>query len=86
VPVPGSYVSRGKDIPETRNATIRYSTVDEGGKEEDFEMVVLSVGMAPPADVRKLADKFGRELNAHQLCLSKTTNPIETFRPGIFAR
>ena len=48
-------------------------------------MVVLSVGMAPPADVLELADKFGRELNAHQLCFSKTTNPIETFRPGIFA-
>ena len=69
VPVPRSYISIGKETPETRIVTIGDSKGDDGGKEEEFEMVVLSVGMAPPVDVRKLADKSDMELNAHQLCL-----------------
>lgn len=79
-----SYVSIGREIPETKNVTIRYSTFDQGVKEEEFDMVVLSVGLAPPADALNLAQKFGIELNAHQFCLNKSTNPIETSRPGIF--
>ena len=79
-----SYVSIGREIPETKNVTIRYSTFDEGVKEEEFDMVVLSVGLAPPKDALDLAQKFGIELNPHQFCLNKTTNPIETSRPGIF--
>lgn len=79
-----SYVSIGREIPETRNVTIRYSTVDQGVKEEEFDMVVLSVGLAPPADALDLAQKFGIELNAHQFCMSKSTSPIETSRPGVF--
>ena len=47
-------------------------------------MVVLSVGLNPPADYEDLADKFGIELNAHQFCKAIPSNPIETTRPGIF--
>ncbi len=79
-----SYVSIGREIPETKNVTIRYSTFDDGVKEEEFDMVVLSVGLAPPKDALDLAQKFGIELNQHQFCMNKTTNPIETSRPGIF--
>ena len=62
-----SYVSIGKEIPESKNVTIRYSTPDDGVKEEEFDMVVLSVGLNPPADVKDLADKFGIELNASRI-------------------
>lgn len=79
-----SYVSVGKEIPETRNVTIRYSTTDNGVKEEEFEMVVLSVGLNPPQDVQELAKKFNIELNVHEFCKNNPTNPIETSRPGIF--
>ena len=79
-----SYVSIGREISETKNVTIRYSTFDQGVKEEEFDMVVLSVGLAPPKDALALAQKFGIELNQHQFCLNKSTNPIETSRPGIF--
>jgi heterodisulfide reductase subunit A len=79
-----SYVSIGKEIPESRNVTIRYSTPDEGVKEEEFDMVVLSVGLNPPADFTKLAEKFGIELNSHGFCKTNPVNPMETTRPGIF--
>jgi len=79
-----SYVSIGKEIPETENVTIRYSTPDEGVKEEEFDLVVLSIGINPPADHNELAEKFGIELNSHNFCKTNPVNPIETSCPGIF--
>jgi heterodisulfide reductase subunit A len=79
-----SYVSIGKEIPESRNVTIRYSTPDDGVKEEEFDMVVLSVGLTPPDDFKSLADKFGIELNSHGFCKTSQVNPMETTRRGIF--
>jgi len=79
-----SYVSIGREIPESRNVTIRYSTPEDDVKEEEFDMVVLSVGLNPPADVEELADTYGIELNSHGFCKTNPVNPIETTRPGIF--
>jgi heterodisulfide reductase subunit A len=79
-----SYVSVGKEIPGSKNVTIRYSTVDEGVKEEEFELVVLSVGLNPPKDVQNIAKTFDIELNDHGFCKTNPVNPIETTRPGIF--
>ena len=79
-----SYVSIGKEIPETKNVTIRYDTAEDGVKEEEFDLVVLSVGLNPPDDAETLADMYGIELNAHGFCKTNPVNPIETTRPGIF--
>ena len=79
-----SYVSIGREIPETKNVTIRYATDDQGVKEEEFDLVVLGVGLAPPSKVRRLAEQFGIELNAHGFCKTNPVNPIETTRPGVF--
>jgi heterodisulfide reductase subunit A2 len=78
-----SYVSIGKEDPKTKNVSIRYATAD-GVKEEEFEMVVLSVGLNPPKDVKGLAGKFGIELSPHDYCKGNPVNPMETTRPGIF--
>jgi heterodisulfide reductase subunit A len=79
-----SYVSLGNENPETKNVSIRYSTTEDGVKEEEFDLVVLSVGLNPPADVKGLADKFGIELNFHGFCKTNPINSMETSRPGIF--
>jgi len=79
-----SYVSIGKEIPETKNVTIRYATYEDGVKEEEFDLVVLSVGLNPPADVQNLANTFGIELDSHGFCKTNPVNPMETTRPGIF--
>jgi heterodisulfide reductase subunit A len=79
-----SYVSLGKEIPESKNVTIKYATAGDGVKEEEFDMVVLSVGLSPPADYEDLADKFGIELNSHGFCKAIPSNPMETTKPGIF--
>ena len=79
-----SYVSIGKEIPETKNVTIRYATDGDGVKEEEFDLVVLSVGLNPPEDVKGLADKFGIDLNSHGFSNAIPFNPMETNRPGIY--
>jgi heterodisulfide reductase subunit A2 len=79
-----SYVSIGREIPETKNVTLRYATAADGVKEEEFDMVVLAVGLTPPAEFKRLAAKFGIKLNAHGFCKTNPTNPIETSRPGVF--
>ena len=79
-----SYASIVREDPESKNVFLRYSTTDEGVKEEEFDMVVLSVGLNPPAKNKELAEKFDIELNSHGFCKTTDSNPIETTRPGIF--
>ena len=79
-----SYVSIGKEIPDSKNVTIRYATAEDGVQEEEFDLVVLSIGLSPPADVNKFAELYGIELNSHGFCKTNPANPIETTRPGIF--
>lgn len=79
-----SYVSIGKEDPETKNVTIKYATAEEGVKEEEFDLVVLSVGLNPPAHYEDLSEKYGIELDSHGFCKTNPVNPMETSRPGIF--
>ena len=80
-----SYTSIVREDPQTKNVTVRYSTTDDGVKEEEFDMVVLSVGLNPPKDVEALAKRFGIELNHHHFSNLNPVNPMRTNRPGIFA-
>jgi len=79
-----SYASIVREEPESKNLIVRYSTTDEGVKEEEFDMVVLSVGLNPPADFDGLARKFGVDLESHGFCKAAPTNPMQTTRRGIF--
>lgn len=79
-----SYVTIGKEIPETKNITIKYSTPDDGVKEDEFDLVVLGVGMNPPVDAESIASKFGIELDSHGFCKTDPINPLKTTREGIF--
>jgi heterodisulfide reductase subunit A len=79
-----SYVAVGREIPESKNVTIRYATPDEGVKEEQFDLVVLAVGLCPPVGAEKLARTFGIELDRHGFCRTLPDSPIQTTRPGVF--
>jgi heterodisulfide reductase subunit A len=63
---------------------VRYATTEEGVKEEEFDMVVLSIGLNPPADAKDLARKFGVELDPRDFCKLDPVNPMVTNRPGVF--
>jgi len=79
-----SFVSIVRETPDTKNIVIRYSDPQGGVREEEFDMVVLSVGLCPPRDAESFAEKLGIELETHGFCKTNSVNPIETIRPGIF--
>ncbi len=79
-----SYVAISKEDPVTKNVSIKYSTPDEGVKEEEFDMVVLSIGLNPPSDYQGIAAKFGIDVTPHGFCKFSTINPMQTSRKGIY--
>jgi heterodisulfide reductase subunit A len=79
-----SYTQIAREVPGSKNVVVRWSTFDEGVKEEEFEMVVLSVGLDPPLGHADLARRFGIESDAHGFCKTSDVNPMATTRPGIF--
>jgi heterodisulfide reductase subunit A len=79
-----SYTSIVREDPETKNVFVRYSTTDDGVKEEEFDMVVLSIGLNPPVGASEIAQKYGIELSDHGFCKVDEVNPMKTNRPGIF--
>jgi heterodisulfide reductase subunit A len=79
-----SYATISREDPETKNVFVRYATADEGVKEEEFDMVVLSVGLNPPAGNEEMAATFGIELNSHGFCQADSSNLMQTSRPGVF--
>ena len=79
-----SFASIVREIPESGNVVLRYATSDNGVMEAEFDLVVLSVGLNPPADANALQKKFKIELTAHGFCKTQPSNPMETTRPGVF--
>ncbi len=79
-----SYVEVIREDPETKKVTIGYSTPDDGVKEQEFDMVVLGVGLTPPTHADRLVEQFGIELDPHGYCKTNPRNPIQTTRRGVF--
>ena len=80
-------VSAVKEDPKSRNLVIRY--VDEGNgrgiREEEFDLVVLSVGMEVPESVRDLARRVGVATDPYGFCQTVPFAPLQTSKPGVFA-
>ncbi|MCL4534885.1 MAG: 2Fe-2S iron-sulfur cluster-binding protein, partial [Bacteroidetes bacterium] len=74
-----------KEVPGSRNLLVRYQADDREIVEEEFDLVVLSVGMEPAANMPALAEALGIELNEFGFCHTDKFAPLETNRPGIFA-
>ena len=65
---------------------LEISYVDENGVMQDelFDMVVLSVGLEVPPDVRELASRLGVNLDADGFATTSCFTPVATSRPGVF--
>jgi len=72
------------ELPESKNLLLKYE--DEQGKliKEEFDMVVLSVGLKPDENVKKLAQILNLELTEFNFFKSLLFSTIETIQPGIF--
>jgi heterodisulfide reductase subunit A-like polyferredoxin len=79
-----SMPSSVKELQQSKNLLIKYVTEDGKLVEEEFEMVVLSVGLTPPPEAAKLANALGIDLEEHGFCRTALENPVETSREGVF--
>jgi heterodisulfide reductase subunit A-like polyferredoxin len=79
-----SMPSRIVQMPGTLNPRVRF--VDEGGqlREEEFDLVVLSVGLEPSKSAVQCAEKLGIELNEYGFCATDRSSPLSASRPGVF--
>jgi len=73
------------EIPGTGNLELSY--VSESGElqTEEFDMVVLSIGLETSKESVEMAEKLGFELNEHRFCRHSSFEPVSTTRPGVFA-
>jgi len=79
-----SFISRTYEMPGTRN--LRLVHVDEQMRpvEEEFDMVVLSLGLEPSATLQEQAERLGVVLNRWGFAQTSELRPLDTSRPGVF--
>src|SRR5512136_2923936 len=78
-----SRIASVSEDPKTNNLRLKF--VENGEpKEEEFNMVVLAVGLRPPADNENLSRIMKFKLNEDGFAHTNVFTPVETSRPGIF--
>ncbi len=73
-----------KELQQSKNLLIKYVQEDGSLVEEEFDMVVLSVGLTPPKEAAQLAKAMGVDLEEHGFCATALENPVQSSREGIF--
>ncbi len=73
-----------KELQQTKNLLMTYVQEDGTLIEEEFDMVILSVGLTPPKDAEKLSKSLGIELEEHGFCRTSLENPVQTTRDGVY--
>ncbi|WP_072867634.1 CoB--CoM heterodisulfide reductase iron-sulfur subunit A family protein [Desulfofundulus thermosubterraneus] len=69
---------------ESKNLRIRYANEDGTISEEEFDLVVLSVGLEPSPGVMELCRKLGLTLNKYGFAEPAPLTGVGTNKPGIF--
>ena len=79
-----SFVSRTYEMPATRNLRLVYASPGMKQTEEEFDMVVLSLGLEPSATLRDQAERMRVALNRWGFAQTSELRPLDTSRPGVF--
>ncbi len=69
---------------ETENLELKYVLEDGSHQIEEYDLVVLSVGLEPSKKSKELADTMGIRLNKDGFCSTHEFTPTSTSRDGIF--
>jgi heterodisulfide reductase subunit A len=79
-----SMVSRVRELADSKNLTL--SCVDKEGRqrEEESDLVILSVGFGPPPGAERLAASVGIPLNEYGFSKTEPFHPNRALRPGVF--
>jgi len=94
-----SYYERAKDMgikfvrcrvaeieeDDDQNLKVHFTDEKDEPKNEPFDLVVLSNGIAKPKDAEKLGKVLGIKLNEYGFCQTNAFSPLKTERAGIYA-
>ncbi|NQT24898.1 CoB--CoM heterodisulfide reductase iron-sulfur subunit A family protein [candidate division KSB1 bacterium] len=78
--------SKISEIREKEDGTLKLKYSLENGeiRYEQFDMVVLSIGLEPRKNLEALAGQLDINLNEFGFCRSEAFKPVQTSRPGIY--
>jgi len=76
--------SRIVELSESKNLLVRYEDEQGAFREEEFDLVVLSVGLRPNSKGIELAQRLGIKLNEYGFAETSSLNSLESSREGIF--
>ncbi|HPA45910.1 MAG TPA: NAD(P)-binding protein [bacterium] len=79
-----SFVSRTYEMPDTKNISLTYFGSDFRQIEEEFDLVVLSVGLEPSSSLRQQAQSWDVDLNPWGFAQSRELAPLDSSRSGIY--
>lgn len=79
-----SIPSMVKELQKSHNLLLDYTGEDGKKVQEEFDMVVLSIGLVPAEGTKELAERIGIKTDKFGFCITEDTNPNKTNRPGIF--
>ncbi len=77
-------ISTVKERQQTKNLVLGYVTESGEVTEEEFDLVVLSVGLRPSASTARLAEVLDIELDRFGFCRTDVLEPSRTSREGIY--
>ena len=79
-----SLLSRVAENPKTHNLQISYIDESNTFQTEEFDLVILSVGLKAHSESKEIARVLGIETNQFGFCESPSLNVVGTSQPGIF--
>jgi heterodisulfide reductase subunit A-like polyferredoxin len=79
-----SIPSRIVQIPGSKDLRVQFLDGNSRLQQQDFDLIVLSVGMEPPKSMARCAAGLDFKLNDFGFCLTDRLAPLSTSRPGVF--
>ncbi|MFC2004801.1 FAD-dependent oxidoreductase [Chloroflexota bacterium] len=79
-----SIPSEVKELQQSKNLLMEYTSEDGHKVQEEFDMVVLSVGLVPSSSSRDLADRLDVDLDRFGFCQTNELQPNISSRQGIY--
>jgi heterodisulfide reductase subunit A len=79
-----SHPSAVREVPGTKNLSLQFEGGDGKLTKEEFDLVVLSVGMQATPKAKQLAETFGINTDGHGFVRTNPSAPVDTSNPGVF--
>ena len=71
--------------PHKESLLLQYNTLEGSVHREEFDLLVLSVGLEPSSSSQEAARRMGTCLDSRGFLETNTFSPVTTSRPGVFA-